>query len=329
MRAAVITRPGGPEVLDVEQRPTPIPRASEVLVRVHASALNRADLAQRQGHYPAPPGSPADIPGLEFAGEIESVGEDAHGWREGDRVFGITGGGGNAEYLVADASTLARVPAQLSWTEAAAVPEAFMTAYDSLVTQAQVQRNETVLIHAVGSGVGLAGTQLARAWSATPFGTARTADKIERAREYGLADGVALADDPEAFVPHAERWTNGTGIDVTLELVGGAYVPADVRAAATRGRIMIIGTVAGAMATVPIGMVLRKRLTLRGTALRSRTLEEKRAVAQAFARDVVPLFETGALRPTIDQVFELEEIRAAHERLASNATFGKVVLRVP
>ncbi len=329
MRAAVITRPGGPEVLEVEQRPTPIPRASEVLVRVRASALNRADLAQRQGHYPAPPGSPADIPGLEFAGEVEAAGEDAHGWREGDRVFGITGGGGNAEYLVADAGTLARVPERLSWTEAAAVPEAFMTAYDSLVTQAQVQRGETVLIHAIGSGVGLAGTQLARAWSATPFGTARTADKIERAREYGLADGVVLADDPEAFLPHAERWTNGKGIDVTLDLVGGAYVPADVRAAATRGRIMIIGTVAGATATVPIGMVLRKRLTLRGTALRSRTLEEKRAVAQAFARDVVPLFETGALRPAIDQVFELEQIGAAHERLASNTTFGKVVLRVP
>jgi putative PIG3 family NAD(P)H quinone oxidoreductase len=329
MRAAVITRPGGPEVLEVEQRPTPIPRASEVLVRVRASALNRADLAQRQGHYPAPPGSPADIPGLEFAGEVEAVGEDAHGWREGDRVFGITGGGGNAEYLVADAGTLARVPECLSWTEAAAVPEAFMTAYDALVTQAQVERGETVLIHAIGSGVGLAGTQLARAWSATPFGTARTADKIERAREYGLADGVVLADDPEAFLPHAERWTNGKGIDVTLDLVGGAYVPADVRAAATRGRIMIIGTVAGATATVPIGMVLRKRLTLRGTALRSRTLEEKRAVAQAFAQDVVPLFETGALRPVIDRVFELEQIGAAHERLASNATFGKVVLRVP
>lgn len=329
MRAAVITRPGGPEVLEVEQRPTPIPRASEVLVRVRASALNRADLAQRQGHYPAPPGSPADIPGLEFAGEVEAAGEDAHGWREGDRVFGITGGGGNAEYLVADAGTLARVPERLSWTEAAAVPEAFMTAHDSLVTQAQVQRGETVLIHAVGSGVGLAGTQLARAWSAMPFGTARTADKIERAREYGLADGVALADDPEAFVPHTERWTNGKGIDVTLELVGGAYVPADVRAAATRGRIMIIGTVAGATATVPVGMVLRKRLTLRGTALRSRTLEEKRAVAQTFARDVVPLFETGALRPVIDQVFELEQIGAAHERLASNTTFGKIVLRVP
>jgi putative PIG3 family NAD(P)H quinone oxidoreductase len=329
MRAAVVTRAGGPEVLEVQQRPTPIPRANEVLVRVRASALNRADLSQREGHYPAPPGSPPDILGLEFAGEIEALGEDVRGWREGDRVFGIVGGGGNAEYLVADAGTVSRVPDRLSWTEAASVPEAFMTGYDALITQAQVRRGESVLIHAVGSGVGLAATQLARAWSATPFGTARTADKIDKSREYGLEDGVIVASDPEAFVPAAERWTNGQGIDVTLDLVGGSYVPADVRAAALRGRIMIIGSIAGAIATVPIGMVLRKRITLRGTALRSRTLEEKRAVAEAFARDVVPLFETGALRPTIDQVFELEQIAAAHERLASNATFGKLVLRIP
>lgn len=328
MRAAIITRPGGPEVLEVQQRPRPIPRANEVLVRVRASALNRADLSQREGHYPAPPGSPPDIPGLEFAGEVEALGEDVRGWREGDRVFGIVGGGGNAEYLVTDAGTVARIPDRLSWTEAAAVPEVFMTAHDALVTQAQVQRGETVLIHAVGSGVGLAATQLARAWSATPYGTARTPAKIDDAREYGLADGVVVAGEPEAFVPYAERWTSGKGIDVTLDLVGGAYVPADVRAAALKGRIMIIGTIAGATATVPIGMVLRKRLTLRGTALRSRTIEEKRAATEAFARDVVPLLDTDALRPTVDEVFELEQIAAAHERLAGNATFGKVVLRI-
>ena len=328
MRAAVITRAGGPEVLEIQQRPRPIPRANEVLVRVRASALNRADLSQREGHYPAPPGSPPDIPGLEFAGEVEALGEDAHGWREGDRVFGIVGGGGNAEYLVTDAGTLARVPDRLSWTEAAAVPEAFMTAHDALVTQAQVQRGESVLIHAVGSGVGLAGTQLARAWSATPFGTARTAIKLEKAKQYGMQDGTTVAADPDAFLPNVEVWTSGRGIDVTLDLVGGAYVPADVRAAALRGRIMIIGTVAGATASVPIGMVLRKRLTLRGTALRSRTLEEKRVVTQAFARDVVPLLDTGTLRPTIDQVFDLEQIAVAHERLAGNETFGKVVLRI-
>lgn len=328
MRAAVITRPGGPEVLAIQQRPRPIPRANEVLVRVRASALNRADLAQREGHYPAPPGSPPDIPGLEFAGEVEALGEDARGWHEGDRVFGIVGGGANAEYLVADAATLARVPERLSWTEAAAVPEVFMTAHDALVTQAQVQRGESVLIHAVGSGVGLAATQLARAWSATPFGTARTAEKIEKSREYGLEDGITVAADPDEFVAHAERWTSGKGIDVTLDLVGGAYLPADIRAAALRGRIMIIGTIAGATATMPVGMILRKRLTVRGTALRSRTLEEKRAVTEAFVRDVVPLLDTGALRPTIDQVFGLEEIGAAHERLAGNATFGKIVLRI-
>lgn len=328
MRAAIITRAGGPEVLEIHQRPRPIPRAGEVLVRVRASALNRADLSQREGHYPAPPGSPPDIPGLEFAGEVEALGEDVRGWREGDRVFGIVGGGGNAEYLVADAATLARVPETLSWTEAAAVPEAFMTAYDALVTQAQVQRGESVLVHAVGSGVGLAATQLARAWSAVPFGSARTRAKIDAARAYGLQDGATLAGDPEEFVPHAERWTSGKGIDVTLDLVGGGYVPADVRAAAVKGRIMIIGTIAGATAAIPIGMVLRKRLTIRGTALRSRSIDEKRAVTAAFARDVVPLFETGALRATVDQVFELEQITAAHERLAGNATFGKVVLRV-
>lgn len=328
MRAAVITRAGGPDVLEIQQRARPIPRSNEVLVHVRASALNRADLSQREGHYPAPPGSPPDIPGLEFAGEVEALGENVRGWREGDRVFGIVGGGGNAEYLIADAGTLARVPDRLSWTEAAAVPEAFMTAYDALVTQAQAQRGESVLIHAVGSGVGLAATQLARAWSTTPFGTARTPDKIEHAREYGLEDGVMVADDPDAFLASAERWTSGKGIDVTMDLVGGAYVPADIRAAAPRGRIMIIGTIAGASATLPIGMILRKRLTVRGTALRSRSLEEKRAVTEAFARDVVPLFDTGALRATVDQVFELEQIAAAHERLASNATFGKVVLRI-
>ena len=328
MRAAVITRAGGPDVLEIQSRPRPIPRSNEVLVRVRASALNRADLSQREGHYPAPPGSPPDIPGLEFAGEVEALGEEARGWREGDRVFGIVGGGGHAEYLVVDAGTLARVPDRLSWTEAASVPEVFMTAHDALVTQSQVQRAETVLIHAVGSGVGLAATQVARAWSAIPFGTARTPDKIEKARQFGLEDGVTVSAEPEGFLADTERWTNGKGIDVTLDLVGGAYVPADVRAAAPRGRIMIIGTIAGATASVPIGMVLRKRLTIRGTALRSRTLEEKRAVTEAFARGVVPLFDTGALRPTIDQVFDLEQIAAAHERLASNATFGKVVLRM-
>jgi len=327
MRAAVITRPGNLEVLEIQQRPVPRPAAEQVLVRVHASGLNRADLLQRQGQYPAPPGSPPDIPGLEFAGEVAALGDGVTEWKEGDRVFGIIGGGGNAEYLVADAQSVASVPAALSWTDAAAIPEAFMTAYDALVTQAVVRADENVLIHAVGSGVGLAATQLARAWQAIPYGTSRTAEKIERARQFGLADGIALGDDVEALGPAIERWTGKQGMGVTLDLVGGPYLAESIKGAAMRGRIMLIGAVAGRSATIPSGMVLGKRLTLRGTTLRARSIEEKRAVTAAFARDVVPLFDPGTLAPTVDTVLPLDQIREAHERLASNETFGKVVLR--
>ncbi|MDB4874781.1 MAG: quinone oxidoreductase, family [Gemmatimonadetes bacterium] len=297
-------------------------------MRVYASALNRADLLQREGNYPAPPGAPQDIPGMEFAGEVAQLGAEATSWKIGDRVFGIVAGGANAEYLVTDAGTVARVPENLSWTDAASIPEAFITAHDALVVQAGLQAGEMVLVHAVGSGVGLAVIQLARAWKATPFGTARTADKIERAKVFGLADGVVVRDDVGVIPPALVQLTKEHGVDVTIDLVGGAYVAASIRAAAARGRIMLVGTVAGREATVPIGMVLGKRLTLRGTVLRPRSIAEKRAVTATFATDVVPLFASGVLRPTVDCVFELGEIRAAHERLASNATFGKVVIRV-
>jgi putative PIG3 family NAD(P)H quinone oxidoreductase len=322
MRAAVITKPGGPEVLEIQDRPVPVPERGQLLVRVHASALNRADLLQREGHYPAPAGSPPDIPGMEFAGEVAQLGEGVSRWHVGDRVFGIVGGGSNAEYLVTDSESVAEIPGNLSWVEAAAVPEAFITAYDALVSQAGVATGEIVLIHAVGSGVGLAATQIARAWQAVPYGTARTADKIERARAYGLEDGLVVSDDVEVI----GRVTGGRGVDVTIDLVGGAYVPASIRVAALRGRIMLVGTLAGREATVPLGLILGKRLTLRGTVLRARSLDEKRAVTAAFERDVVPLLGSGVLRPAIDSVFALSDIRQAHIALAGNKTFGKIVL---
>ena len=331
MRAVVITRPGGPEVLELQERPTPKPGRGQLLVRVRTSALNRADLLQREGRYPAPPGAPADIPGLEFAGEIAALGDGVDGagaWKIGARVFGITGGGGHAEFLVVDARCASPVPQQLSWADAGAIPEAFMTAHDALVTQAQVVREESVLIHAVGSGVGLAAVQVARAWKAIPYGTARTPDKIERARGLGLEDGVVVTGDPEAIVAQVEQWTGGKGVPIVLDLVGGDYVGANIRAASLKGRIMIIGTVAGRTASIPVGMVLGKRLKLLGTVLRSRSVEEKREVTTAFTRDVVPLIASGTLRPTIDSVYELADVAKAHERLASNATFGKVVLQV-
>jgi putative PIG3 family NAD(P)H quinone oxidoreductase len=327
MRAAVITKPGPPDVLEVREVSRPEPGAGEVLVRVRAAGLNRADLIQREGRYPAPPGAPADVPGLEFAGEVAALGPSASLWREGARVFGIVGGGACAEYVVAHERAVAEVPEGLGWVEAAAVPEAFVTAHDALWVQASLRPSERVLVHAVGSGVGLAAVQLCRAINAVPYGTARTADKVERAREYGLEDGAAVADPAEA-VGRAREWTGGRGFEVVLDLVGGAYVKASVDALGPGGRLMLVGTVAGGRAELELGKALGKRLRITGTVLRARPLEEKIAATRRFAAEVVPLFARGALRPVVDAVFELADVRAAHERLASNQTFGKVVLRV-
>jgi putative PIG3 family NAD(P)H quinone oxidoreductase len=328
MLAVIITRPGGPEVLELRDVPTPEPGRGEVQVRVRASALNRADLLQREGRYPPPPGAPADIPGLEFAGEVARLGAGVEGWREGDRVFGLVAGGAHAEYLVTHERTLAAVPPTLDWREAAAVPEAFVTAYDALVERAAVRPAERVLVHAAGSGVGLAALQLARVLGAVPYGTARTADKLTRARDYGMEDGVALPGDLAPLADRVREWTGGRGVDVVLDLVGGPYVPAGIAALAPKGRLILIGTVAGRRAEVDLGQILSRRLTVRGTVLRARPLEEKILAARTFAAEVVPFLASKRVRPVIDSVFPITEVSAAHERLASNQTFGKVVLDV-
>lgn len=328
MKAVIIARPGGVEVLELREVPTPEPATGEVLVRVVTSALNRADVLQREGRYPAPPGAPADIPGIEFAGEVAALGAEAVTWRVGQRVFGITGGGGHAEYLAAHEHTLAEVPANLTWTEAAAVPEAFLTAHDALWLQAGLQSSERVLIHAVGSGVGLAAVQLVRARGAVPYGTARTGDKLSRAREYGLEDGVTLRDSLDPLAARVAEWTSGRGFNVVLDLVGGAYVAASANALALKGRLLLVGTLAGARAELDLRAVLSKRLRLIGTVLRSRPLEEKIDAARAFAADVVPLLGQGKLRAVVDSEFPLAEIRAAQLRMESNETFGKVVIRI-
>ena len=328
MKAIVIARPGGPDVLEFRDVDVPVAPAQHVLVRVRASALNRADLLQRRGLYPAPPDAPSNVPGLEFAGEVAALGPGARDWREGDRVFGIVGGGAHAEYLVAHERAIAAIPPSLDFVQAGAVPEAFITAHDALVTQAGVRASERVLIPAVGSGVGLAAVQLARALGAIPYGTSRTADKIDRARALGLEDGVVLGDDLAPLAERVAEWTAGRGMHVVLDLVGGPYFPAGLEALGHRGRLILIGTMGGAQAAVPLGRILRERLTIRGTVLRARPLEEKIAATRAFAAEVVPLLERGLLRPVVDAVLPLEEIRAAHAAMERNATFGKVVLEV-
>jgi len=324
MRAAVITRPGGPEVLEIHDVDTPRVGADDVLVRIHASGLNRADVHQRMGGYPAPAGSPADVPGLEYAGEVLDVGAAVRDFRAGDRVFGIAGGGTHAEMIAIPARTVARIPSGLSWTDAGAIPEAFVTAHDALVTQAGLRSGERVLIHAVGSGVGLAAVQVARAVGAIPFGTSRTPDKIDRAMPFGLERGVALRD-PKALPEIVREWAPH-GIDVVLDLVGGAYTPASIETLATRGRHMLVGLVAGASATLDLRRLLHKRVSLIGTVLRARTVDEKAAATSAFSRDLAALFESKALRAVVDRVYKLDEIGDAHRRMESNESFGKVVV---
>ncbi len=314
------------EVCEVER---PVARADRVRVRVRTAGLNRADLLQKRGHYPAPPGAPADIPGLEFAGEVEQAGEEARAWRVGARVFGITAGGAQAEYVVVPESHLAEIPEGLSFEEAAAVPEVFITAHDALFTQGRLRTGERVLIHAVGSGVGTAAAQLARAAGAgAVYGTARTREKVERAREFGMDEGVVVGDEPRAFAEAVRGWTKGAGVNVLLDLVGASYLDANLEALAPRGRMLLVGTLGGVEAKLDFRRVMGKRLRVIGTVLRARSTEEKAAAVRRFGAEIVPLLARGSVRPVLDSAFALEEVSAAYARLESNATFGKVVLRV-
>ncbi len=329
MRAVVITSHGGVEgigVLEVESPPSPV--ADRVRVRVHAAGLNRADILQRRGHYPAPPGYPTNIPGLEFAGEVESIGEAVRTWKVGDRVFGITGGGAQAEFVVVPESNLARIPAELDWVQAGAMPEVFITAHDALFTRASLHLGERVLIHAAASGVGTAAIQVAHAASATVFGTSRTADKLQRLHELnlGLDRSVAVGGQPANFVEAVQKWTNGAGVDVILDLVGGNYFAPNLDVLASRGRLICVGTTAGAKSEIDLRMLMRKRTTIIGTMLRGRSIEEKAEATRPFASSVLPLVSRGAIRPVIDRVYPANEIRDAHARMESNASFGKIVL---
>jgi len=328
MRAIVIRSPGGPEVLELRDVALPEPCPGQVRVRIHATAVNRADLLQRMGAYPAPPDAPADIPGLEIAGEVDAVGEGVTELAKGDRVFGVVGGGGYAEAVCVHARTLARIPAGLDFTQAAAVPEAFVTAYDAMVIQAGLAAGDVVLVHAVGSGVGTAAVQIARAIGARSIGTARTEAKLERASELGMTVGlvpVVRAGAPE-FATQVRALSNGRGANVVLELVGGSYVPESLAATADRGSLVLVGLLAGTRADVDLSLILRRRLRIFGTVLRARPLEEKILAAQVLDHRLAPLFASGALKSVVDRVLPLEKAGEAHTYVATNEGFGKVVL---
>jgi NADPH:quinone reductase-like Zn-dependent oxidoreductase len=264
---------------------------------------------------------------MELAGAVAARGAGSSRWREGDRVFGLVAGGAHADYMVAHEDALCRIPDSLDWTGASAVPEAFITANDAL-DQARMDTGEAVLIHAVASGVGLAAVQLVRARGGIALGTSRSAEKMDRARALGMTDGFDASGGLDALPDWVRQRTGGRGANIALDLVGGPYVRPTLDALAPGGRVMLIGTVAGAEAAIPLGAILRKRLTIRGTVLRARALDERARDARVFASEVVPLFESGTVQPVVDRVFSLEQIADAHRLVESNATVGKVVLRM-
>ena len=325
MKAIIITRPGGPDVLEMQERPKPEPGVGQIRVRVRASALNRADILQRQGNYPVPAGEPADISGIEYAGEVDAIGPSVTLWKVGDRVMGIVGGGGHAEFVSVHAREAIPIPRSMPWEEAAAIPEVFLTAYDALFNRVGLRVGETLLIHAIGSGVGTAGLQIARTAGARVIGTARSAGKLEQAKKLGL--DVAIDATRGDWAAAVEAAIGAERVDAVMDLVGGNYLEGSLRVLGSRGRIVVVGLTAGAIAQFNMGILLRKRVTIVGTVLRARPLEEKIELARDFSERVVPLFEAGRIKPVVDRIFSFAEIRAAHELMESNETFGKIVLR--
>ena len=324
MRAALITEPGKPEVLRLQEIEDPIAGPDDVLVEVKASALNRADLAQRQGNYPAPPGIRGDVPGLEFSGVVMEVGARAIGVKEGDRVFGLLGGGGYASKIVTHHRMAMPMPSNLDFVQAAAIPEVFFTAYDALFNHCDLKMGERVLIHAAGSGIGTAAIQLAHHAGAYSFGTAGTDEKLASAAELGLDDGINYRN--QDFAQVVKERTNGEGVDVILDVVGAPYWEANLSSLAVNGRLVLVGTLGGANLETSLGRLMPKRLSIHGTVLRPRPLEEKIALTNQFKSHVLPLIAQERIKAVVDRTFPLAEASLAHEYMETNANFGKIVL---
>ena len=327
MKAVYIREFGGIENLEVREVESPdSPEGDSVLVNVKAAALNRADLLQRKGLYPAPPGYPQRILGLEFAGIVSEIGSKVNNFRPGDHVFGITAGGGQAEFVLTHADQLAKVPANLVFVEAAAIPEAFITAYDAVWTQGKLRKGETLLIHAVGSGVGLAALQIAKAIGDIKiFGTSRTQAKLDKCIKIGL-DATINTEETTELREIVKTVTGGKGVDVILDLVGAKFFGANLEALGFKGRLILVGLVGGRKTEFDLGTALRKRLHIMGTVLRSRTNAEKAEATRRFCEEVLPMIASGKIEPNLDRVFSIEHVREAHQYLESNSNFGKVVL---
>lgn len=325
MRAVVIRQPGDVDVLEMREVADPDPGPEELLIRNFATALNRADLLQRRGLYAPPPGA-SEILGLEFAGEVARTGSRAHEFRRGDRVFGLIGGGGYAEFLCVHRRLAVPIPDTFSFDTAAAVPEVFYTAHENLFTMGKLEAGQTVLIHAAGSGVGTAAIQLARHARARVLATVRTPEKREHCLELGAEKVVDCGE--EDFSDVVGRMTEGAGVDLILDLVGAAYWDRNLRSLRSGGRLLVVGLMGGTMVQADLSFLLRRRLEIVGSSLRGRSLEEKIAITERFRESVLPLLERGEVWPLIDRVYPLEDVKDAHRRMEANLNLGKIVLRM-
>jgi putative PIG3 family NAD(P)H quinone oxidoreductase len=323
MRAVIVASPGGPEQLHVEDLPDPVIGDGEVLIAVAAAGVNRADLLQRMGHYPPPPGA-SDILGLEVSGRVAGVGRDVSTVVEGDRVMALLAGGGYAELAAVPAAQVVRVPDNLDLIEAGGIPEVFITAHDALFTRARLQDGETVLIHGGGGGVGTAAIQLAKTHGCRVLVTAGSAAKLARCIELGADAGINYA--TEDFVARTRELTDGRGADVVLDIMGASYLGRNLDVVAADGRIVVIGMQGGTHADIDLGVMMRRRVSLISTALRARPAAQKATIVAAFAADVVPALAAGTLRAVIDRVLPLEDAAEAHRLMESSGAVGKIVL---
>jgi NADPH:quinone reductase len=325
MTVVEIAAPGGPEQLKTAVRPVPQPGEGEVLVRVAAAGVNRPDVMQRQGRYPPPPGA-SDLPGMEIAGEIVALGANVAGLALGDKITALLPGGGYAGYALAAAPLCMPIPAGLGMVEAAALPETYMTVWTNLFERGGCKAGDSVLIHGGTSGIGTTAIQLAAAWGAKVYATAGSEKKARACEEFGAVRGIDYK--TEDFVAVLRKETEGRGIDITLDMVAGTYVQRNLEIAAIEGRVVTISLLGGSRAEINMGLVLTKRLTLTGSTLRSRTVAQKAAVADAVRKNVWPLLASRRVRPIIYATFPLAEASEAHRLMETSNHIGKIVLTV-
>jgi NADPH:quinone reductase len=325
MRAIEITQPGGPEVLVIGERPTPAAAAGEVLIKVAAAGVNRPDVMQRQGKYPMPPGA-TDIPGLELAGEIVALSGDVGAWQVGDRACALVVGGGYAEYCAVPAPQCLPIPLGLDLVHAAAIPETTFTVWTNVFERGRLASGESILIHGGSSGIGTTAIQMARAFGARVFATAGTAEKCAACEELGAERAFNYRD--VDFAASIREATGGRGVDVVLDMVGGDYTQRNIDSLAVEGRLVQIAFLNGPKAQINLGPVIRNRLTITGSTLRPRTIEQKGAIARAVHEHVWPLFESGTMKVLVHATFPLAQAADAHRMMESSAHIGKIVLTV-